>query len=264
LRNLDRINPGFLKPSKLAVISTFILISLTLLSVPLADGAAPDTPAVENPILIFIFLVLGISSLLTIASVVFRWGWKAKYYGFSFLSFASVSYLGLVPCVAIMLYGSTPYWVRAMIILLYGGSSFLWCRKFTILYEQAFNNEILRSSIYEEESDAVYYMRRGDEFLLKNYFNFSQMPRDRYFLACIVVGLLMVPLMTPVRRFVGLPFVHIFLLIAMLPVTWMSIGFAVRGFLIFYKYPAKIKRATGKDVYVDLATKPQRYPVKRH
>jgi hypothetical protein len=240
------------------------MLALSILSVPLAGGAAPNIPVIENRIVLFIFFVLGISLILNIASLAFRWGWKAKNYGFSFLSFGCVSYLGLVPCAATVLYSSAPYWVRAVVVIVYGVSNFLWCRKFIVLYEQAFNNENLRSSIYEEDSDVVYYMRRGDEFILRKYFKFSQMPRNRYFLACIAVSLLMVPLMTPLQNFVGMPFVHIFLLIAMLPVSWMSIGFAVRGFLIFYKYPAKIKRTTGKDVYVDLVTKPRCYPVRRH
>ena len=109
--------------------------------------------------------------------------------------------------------------------------------------------------MYEEESDAVYYIRSGDEFLIDKYYKFSQMPRDRYFALFIVIALLMTPVMDAVCAFVGAPFVHIFLLVAMLPVSWMSFGFATRGFLIFYFYPTKIKRKTGKDVYVDLVSK---------
>jgi hypothetical protein len=263
VRNLDRINPELLRPSKLSAISAFILLALTLLSVPLADGAAPNIPLAENPIAVLIFLILGVSSILTLASLIFRWGWNAKYYGISFLSFASVSYLGIVPCLAAVLYGTAPYWTRILIILVYGTSIFFWCRKFTVLYANTFNDELLRSAIYEEESDAVYYMRRGDEFLLEKHFKFSQMPRDRYFLLFIAIALLMIPVMSHVRGFIGIPFVHTFLLIAMLPVSWMSIGFAVRGYLIFYMYPAKIKKSTGKEVYVDLASTPRCRPLKR-
>ena len=65
----------------------------------------------------------------------------------------------------------------------------------------------------------------------------------------------MVPIMNEISAFIGIPFVHIFLLVAMLPVSCMSIGLSVRGYLIFYLYPAQIKRATGKEVYVDLVSK---------
>lgn len=263
MRNLDRINPELLRPSRVSAMSAFILIALTLLSVPLVDGAAPNVPLTGNPIAILIFLILGLSLMITLASLIFKWGWNAKYYGISFLSFASVSYLGLVPCFAVILYGTAPYWTRILIILIYGVTIVFWCRKFTVLYANAFNDEALRSAIYEEEADAVYYMRRGDELLLEKHFKFSQMPRDRYFLLFIAVALFMIPVMRHVRAFIGVPFVHTFLLIAMLPVSWMSIGFAVRGYLIFYRYPAKIKKSTGKEVYVDLASPPQRGPVRR-
>lgn len=263
MRNLDVVNPEFFRPSKLAALSAFTLLAMTLLSVPLADAAAPNVPIAKNPILLVIFLILGASFVLVLISVIFRWGSTTRCYGVAFLSFASVSYLGVIPCMTVVLYGGSPYWAKTIVTLFYAVTNFLWCRKFVKLYAEVFNNEILCSTIYEEEPDAVYYMRRGDDFLLKNYFKFSQMPRDRYFLLFIIIGFLMVPMMSPLRAFFGLPFVHIFLLVAMLPVSWMSIGFAVRGFLVFYLYPAKIKRTTGKDVYVDLATKPQCLPLKR-
>jgi hypothetical protein len=228
---------------------------MALLSVPLANEAAPSVPLLENPIVLMVCVALGISSILAMGSVVFGWGWKAKYYGISFLCFASVSFLAIVPCLAVVVYGSAPYWVRLTIILIYGITHFLWCRKFAVLYKNVFDDEVLRTRIYEEESDAVYYIRGGDEFIIEKYYKFSQIPRDRYFILFIVIALLMIPVMGAVRAFMGAPFVHIFLLVAMLPVSWMSIGFAVRGFLIFYMYPARIKRATGKDVYVDLLSK---------
>lgn len=263
MRNLDSINPEFLRPSRLSAISAFLLFALTLVSVPLADGAAPNTPILKNPIVISISFILAVSSMLTLSSLLFRWGWKAKCYGISFLFFASVSYLGIVPCLAVVLYSTGPYWVRVFVILTYGISIFFWCRKFSVIYAEVFDDDILRAAIYEEESDAVYYMRRGDELLLKKHYKFSQMPRDRYFLLFIILGVFVIPIMSQVRAYIGIPSVHTFLLIAMLPASWMSIGFAVRGFLIFYLYPAKIKKATGKDVYVDLASKPQFPPLKR-
>lgn len=263
MRNLDSINPDFLRPSRLSAISAFLLFALTLLSFPLADGAAPNTPLLKNPIVMLIAFIMALSLMLTLSSLLFRWGWKAKCYGVPFLSFASVSYLGVVPCLAAVLYSTGPYWVRALVMLVYGASIFFWCRKFYMLYAEVFDDDILRSAIYEEESDAVYYMRRGDEFLLRKYYKFSQMPRDRYFLLFIMLGISVIPVMSHVRAYLGIPFVHTFLLIAMLPVSWMSVGFAVRGYLIFYAYPAKIKKATGKDVYVDLASKPQCCPIRR-
>src|SRR5690242_3647386 len=139
MRDLDRINSGLLQPSKLSLISAFILAVLTLLSVPLITGAAPNIPLAENPIAVVTFLILGISSIMTLASFTFKWRWNAKYYGISFLSFASISYLGLIPCLALVLYGTAPYWAKLLIILIYSISIFSWCRKFSVLYANAFN-----------------------------------------------------------------------------------------------------------------------------
>jgi hypothetical protein len=255
LRNLESINPALLRPSRLSSVSACIVLVLTLLSAPLAYGGAPDIPFSKNLIVLLLSLVLAISSILALVSAIFRWGWKARYYGFSFLCAAGISFLGFVPLLVAVLYGNAPYWAKLIIIFIYGISHYLWCRKFTRLYKDIFHDENLRATIYEEEGDAIYYMRRGDEFLLDKHYKFSQTPRDRYFVMFIVTALLMAPMMQVISNFLGIPFVHIFLLVAMLPVSWMGIGFAVRGFLIFYLYPAKIKKATGKDVFVDLSSK---------
>lgn len=255
MRNLDTINPVLLRPSRFSSISACIVLALTLLSAPLAYGGAPNIPFFKNLIVLLLSVFLAISSILALVSAIFRWGWKARYYGFSFLCAVGISFLGIVPFLVAVLYGRVPYWAKLTIILIYGVSHYLWCRKFTRLYKNIFNDENLRSTVYEEEGDAIYYMRRGDEFLLDKHYKFSQTPRDRYFVIFIVIALLMTPMMQAISAFIGIPFVHIFLLVAMLPVSWMGIGFAVRGFLIFYMYPSKIKRATGKDVFVDLASK---------
>jgi hypothetical protein len=108
--------------------------------------------------------------------------------------------------------------------------------------------------LFEEDSDAIYYMRKSDNFLLEKHFKFSQMPRDRDFVLFIILALLTIPIMDAASSFIGVPFVHIFLMIAMLPVSWMSIGLAFRAYLIFYFYPMRIKKATGKSIYVDLGS----------
>lgn len=255
MRNLDAINPALLRPSKFASFSAGTLLALAVISAPLAWGAAQEIPLAENPIVLFIGLILAISVMLALTSAVFQWGWKAKYYGVSLLGVAGISFLAVVPVLAVALYSRAPYWVRGIIFLIYGVSHFVWCRKFAVLYKNVFANENLRTVIYEEEADAVYYMRRGDDYIIDKYCKFSQTPRDRYFVLFIFIALLLIPVMRPVCEFIGIPFVHIFLLVAMLPVSWMSIGLAVRAYLIFYLYPARIKRATGKEVYVDLVSK---------
>ena len=255
MRDLDAINPALLRPSKFASFSAGTLLVLTIISAPLAWGAAQQIPLAENPIVLFIGLILAASVVLALISAIFQWGWEAKYYGVSLLGVAGISFLAVVPALAVVLYSTAPYWVRGIIFSIYGVSHFFWCRKFAVLYKNVFTSETLRAVIYEEEADAVYYMRRGDDYVIDKYWKFSQTPRDRYFVLSILIALLMIPVMRPVCEFIGLPFVHIFLLVAMLPVSWMSIGLAVRAYLIFYLYPARIRRATGKEVYVDLVSK---------
>lgn len=255
MRNLDTINPEFLRPSKITGVSAFLLFIMGLLSIPLAFGVSPNAPLATNPLVILSWATVGVSLILGVVPPLFGWGWKAKYYGVSFLSFACVSFMAIMPCAAVVLYGRAPFWIKAIIILSYGGSHVWWCSKFVNIYKEVFRDDQLRATLYEEEPDAVYYVRRADEFILNKYCKFSQMPRDRHFLLFMGLAFAMIPFMRTVCMLVGAPFVHVFLLVAMLPVSWMSIGFSVRGFLVFYLYPARIKKATGKNVYVDLVSK---------
>lgn len=253
MRDLDAINPRQMRPSRFVGICAGLPLILGLVSLPLASGAAPDVPFMENPVAQLLFFVVGTSLAIALMASVLKWDWKAKYYGLTLLSGISISLFAIVPLLALMVYGRAPLWLKALILMVYVISHFLWCRKFFVLYQDIFANEILRAVVYEEEADAVYYSRRGDQFLLGKYYKFSQMPRDRYFAIFILLGLALMPMMSNVSAIMGIPFAHVFLLVSMLPVSWMSFGFAARGYLVCYFYPAKIKNATGKEVYVDVA-----------
>lgn len=235
--------------------SACILLASVLLSLPLAYGAAPDVPLMQNPIVLMMCAIVSTSTVIAVASALFKWGWKAKYYGVSLLCVGGISFMAIVPCLAVVLYGSAPYWLGVCGILFYGCTHYFWCRKFAILYKRVFDDDVLRNIVFQEEAGAVYYLRSGDDFLLEKHFKFSQTPADRYFVLFMVLALLMISIMGPLRAYIGVPFVHVFLAVAMLPVSWMSIGLAFRAYLIFYLYPGRIKKATGKDVYVDLASK---------
>lgn len=255
MRDLDTINPKVLKPSILASISTAMLSLFVLISIPLAHGAAPGIPLSDNLVFLLMCFVLGLSLMAAIFSVIFRWGWKAKYYGVSAFCVTGISFMAIIPCLAAVLYGRAPYWAKTVIVLFYVISHLLWCRRFAKIYKNIFREEALQAVLFEEDVDAVYYMRRADNFLLEKHFKFSQTPRDSAFLLFMGLAFLMIPVMEAARDFIGVPFVHIFLIVAMVPVSWLSIGLAFRVYLIFYYYPDKIKKTTGKDVYVDLGSK---------
>ena len=84
------------------------------------------------------------------------------------------------------------------------------------------------------------------------------MPRDRYIVLFIVFGFLLIPKMRLITEYVGVPFEHIFLTVSMLPISCMGVGLAYRGFLTFYLYPAKSKKSTGKEVFVDIISMHQK------
>ncbi len=255
MKNLDAINPQILRPEKFTSFAGAVSAVIGLICLPLAWGAAPDISFANNPVIGFLFSVVGVSLFISFISVVCKWGWEVRFFGFSMLLLSSVSLIALVPLLTVLLFGTLSVKVNSAIIALYMFSHVWWCRKFVIIYRDVFNNCRLRAILYEEDVDVVYYKRKGDNFLLKTEYEFSQMPPNRYFIAFIFLGLMLVPAIGDVQRTAGVPFAHVFLTVAMLPISWMSIGLAVRGFLIYYYYPRKIKSTTGKDVYVDLAGK---------
>lgn len=253
MRALDLTNPEVLRPSKFASLSACAPLLCALFAAPLAYGAAPEIPFFENPILVAL-LVLGLVFLtMIIVPIVFHWDWRACYYGFSLLYLAGLSLLAITPLLSVVLYGRAPIAGISIIFILYALTHYFWCRKFVRLYTQVFENDALRKVIYQEEHDAVYYMRRGDEFLLDKHFKFSQMPPDWCIAIFMILGFAMIPVMGVVTDFFGVPFLHAFLLIVMIPISCMGVGIAVRGYLLFYLFPAKIKKLTGKSVYVDVA-----------
>lgn len=255
MRALDSSNPQILRPSSFASFSAIVPLLCVIFSLPLASGAASEIAFFENPIVV-ILLALGAAFLLIIpVPIVFRWDWKACYYGFSLLCLGGISLLAAVPLLSVVLYGRAPIYALLVILFLYGISHFLWCRKFVVLYRGVFSDDNLRIIIYQEENDAVYYMRRGDEFLLRKRYKFSQIPSDWLIGVSVGSALLMAVDMHAVAGFIGLPFVHAFLIIAMIPISCIGAGIATRGFLLFYLFPAKIKKITGKTVYVDVVGK---------
>lgn len=252
MKNLETLNPKGMRPSTFTSFAAMVSVAVGLICVPLALGGDQDTSLSKNMIAHFLLLVVGISLLLSIVSFIFRWGWKAKFFGFSMLFIGSISLLAVIPLLTILVFGILPGWIDALLVFVYIVTHIWWCRKFVVLYKNIFDDLKMRAILYEEDVDAVYYKRKGDKLLLEKFFNFTQMPSDKNFLAFIALGLGLIPFAGQVKLITGMPFAHVFLTVAMLPVSWMSVGLAVRGFLVCYYYPAKMKAITGKDVYVDL------------
>lgn len=256
MRNLEVINPEGMKPSRFISFGGGVSMVLALICLPLAYGAAPDVYFFDNPIVRLLILVFLASFMLSVFSVLFRWGWEIKYFGFSMIFIASVSLIAIIPLLSLLIYGTVSGWTKIGVLSIYLASHIWWGRKYLIIYRNVFSDEKLRVTIFEEESDAIYYNRDRDSYLLEKHYKFSQMPPNRYFIVFMLLAFMLVPMMGAVRKFTGLPFAHVFLIVSMLPISWMSIGLALRGFLICYFYPSRLRRATGKSVYVDLIRKP--------
>lgn len=244
------------KPARFASIGAFLPLALSAISLPLAYGAAPRIPFSENPIILFILFVLVISCVMVVIPRVCNWNWEAKYFGASVFHASSIALTGLVPCFCVVVYGKPHIAVRLTVLLIYLALHVVWCRRFAVFYNKLNSDIKLRRCLYQEEEDAVYYMQRGDKYLLEKQYKFIQLPQDRYFVLFLLFPILLMPVMDTVNATVGLPFVHTFLLIGMLPVSLMGVGFAMRGWLVFYFYPMQIRKATGKRVYVDMSGKP--------
>lgn len=255
MRNLDDTNPKEMRPSKFTSFGAGASMVLALICLPLAHGAAPDVAFYNNRIVQLLLVILVASFMLSAVSIFFRWGWKIEYFGSSMICIASVSLFAVVPLLSLLVYGTSSVWFKSGVFLIYVASHIWWGQKFFVIYREIFNDESMREIIYEEEADAIYYNQRGDSYLLEKEYKFSQMPPDRYFIIFLVLSFMLLPIISTVKASTGLPFAHVFLLVAMLPVSWMSLGVAFRGFLICYFYPARLHHFTGKKIYVDLIYK---------
>jgi hypothetical protein len=246
-----------MKPCRFASMTAFLTLFFSSFSLALADGAAPSVPFLENPILVVLSVLIVIGILLLCVPRLFRWNWEAKYFGVTLFHTGSIAFMCLIPCICVVLYSKLPIALRLGVFLAYFTIHIKWCWRFVVFYRKIFNDTELRGLLYQEDADAVYYMQRGDRNLLDTQFKFHELPRNRYFVIFLLMAFALFPIMGTVYKVFGLPFTHIFLMIGTLPISLMGVGFAARGWLVFYYYPYQIKKQTGKHVYVDMSGKPK-------
>lgn len=158
--------------------------------------------------------------------------------------------MGIVPWFGIVFFSSLPSAARVLLFASYTTSVFWWCRRFVIHYRFVFANGELRNGIYQEETDAIYYLQQKDKILLEKKRKVEQFPSSFFFIFFMACAFLTIPFAAKLSTWVGTSFILIFLTIATLPIVLMCSGLAVRGYLVFYYYPWRLKRQTGKDVYV--------------
>lgn len=256
MKDLDEINPPFARPSRMCSVSAIIPCLSYAAGAALAIGATPEVSFWWNPIAIIYAACSLLSILLFFIPPILNWDWKTEYFGFSLLYLTSAAF-GLVPWLSILLYSRLPLIVRLGLFGVYALLIISWCCRFVSLYRKIYLDENMRECIYKVENDAVYYLQKGDGWLLDKKLKFPKFPPNANFIFAWGLALSLMPVMSQVTAIVGLPFTHIVLAIGSIPIDMAMFGLATRGWLVFIHYPGQIHRITGKRVYVDMASKPR-------
>ena len=256
MKNLDALNPSFARPD--VFISTGALLPLltSLVGVGFAAGAAPDLPVLHNVVALFCLAVFAASCAMLVIPRVLRWDWRAGYFGFALLYILSISLIGGIPWLCILAFSSAPLWSRCLLFALHALTLLWWASRYLALYAKVFASDELRPKVYLEEDDCIYYLQKGDRMVLDKVFKFKEFPPTLFIVATLAAACASMLYAGEMVAFFGLPYAHIFLAIFAVSVNMIGVGFAVRGWLVFYKYPRLLRRQTGKQVYVDMASKP--------
>lgn len=249
MRDLDRANLELFRPSRLAANGAFLPLLFGVMSLLLVDGASMDTPVMANPLSLLCIAVCALSALLMVVPRVFDWGWDAKYFGVSAMYIASTASLGGISWLCFLFFGLPPLPVRVLLFLVYIAVLIAWCFRTVSFYRKA------QGRLYREDGDAVYYMWESDRRLVKMK-RFAISPNGWSYVISVGLAFAVLAVIRPATELTGLPFTHVFLGIATLPADMLTLGMATKGFLLFYYYPGRIFRKTGKKVYVDMTSKP--------
>jgi uncharacterized Tic20 family protein len=250
LKNLDSLNPAIAQPRTFSSIVALLPFLLGILCIPLASAAAPSLPFSKNFLAVLCAVQSVLSLFLMIIPKLYHWDWRSKYFGVPLLYVGSTGLIGIVPWLGIVFFSNLPTSARFLLFATYTASVVWWCRRFVTHYRFVFANSDLRHAIYEEDIDAIYYLQQADKILLEEKRKLAQFPSSFLFVFFMALAFLTIPYAAKISNWVGTPFIHIFLIIATLPIVLMCLGLAVRGYLVFYYYPWRLKRQTGKDVYV--------------
>jgi hypothetical protein len=254
LKNLDVLNPAIAQPRTFSSTSALLPFLLGVICLPLASAAAPTVPFTKN----FLALLCAAQSVLSLFLMVIprlcHWDWRSRYFGMTPFCVASTALIGVVPWFGIVSFSSLSAPFRLFLFAAYMGSIIWWCRRFVRHYRRVFEDPAMRSEIYHQEEDAIYYLQQADKSLCDKQPKLNQFPPNLVFISSLFAAFCTVPFATTLSLWVGISFVIIFLTIAGFPIVLMCLGLGVRGYLVFYYYPWRLKRMTGKEVYVLMAS----------
>lgn len=251
MRNLDAANASIKSTKHVFIVSLIIPFGMGFGAWALAEGAAPAIPLRENYLAILALCIIALTVLSLPVPYIFRWNWETKYFGAGLLVFGSGSIIGIYPILCIAQYSSLPFLIRACIVISDGMLIVWWCARFVEIYRRIYANKKIFCYIYTEEATAVYFLQQAEKNVIEKIFRLNQFPGAKLTTIPMALALLTTPFAPSVSKITGIPFIHIFLAVSMLPVTLMFLGLSTRAWLIFYYYPAKIKKETNKPVYID-------------
>lgn len=254
MRNLNLTNPEIFRPARIVSIGALIPVFFSILGITLSNAAAPATPLAENPVALLNCLVLIIAFILVFVPRINNWGWNIRHFGVSLFNLSSITLIGLTPCLCIVFYSTLPAVIKILILIAYVAAHAIWCRRFIKIYKKVSGDSSIVSLIYEEENDAIYYMQKVDKYILEKKYKFIQIPKGQYFIASNIFSFLLLGFISLVKTTVGVPFIHVFLLINSLPISIMAAGLATKSWLVFYYHPSIIKKNTSKNIYVDMSS----------
>ena len=254
-RDIDEINPK--EPRKIFPFGGFLPLMMGVGGVALANGIAPTVPIQQNPIAILNLLLIVVSLLLVpIVKIGFEiWGWQTRVLGVSGFYIGSVASLSWNSIFCIVLYGHVPQWILMLFIGVNLFLTLFWLKRYISYYENIRKlHQDYWKALYVEENDAVYFSQPCDKWLTQKKITLNHFYGPWATVLPMAGAICLLPFMTEITRWAGVPFVHIFLALGAAPLSIMLLGVSMKGFLLHYYYPWKIKRATGKSVYVDLVT----------
>lgn len=256
MTKLDAINPEFLRPNTMMPLLALLPFLMGAIGLAFASGAAEEVPTPQNPIAVLCLLVMAASLVLAAVSWLFKWNWDTRFFGAILWCMASVALAGGVPWLCLLLYSSAPPWLRVSMAMAYSTLLTCWSYRFFDIYQTIFSDPALREQIYVEQPGCFRYLQQGDLRLLEKRLKFRIWPATSFVLASWAVLFMSMCFASTLTSFFGLPFPHLFAACVALPTDMVALGMAVRGWMVFYVYPARLYRETGKRVYVDTVTKP--------
>lgn len=255
MKNLDELNPTLARPQNMVPIGSTLTFLMGGMGAILASDATPNIAFFDN-ILALICVALCPAAIFTaVIPRIQNWDWKTKYFGFTTISLASGCIMGIVPWLCIVLHSELALSLRLTLFIVYAATVTWWCGRYATYYRKIYADSSLRTFIYATDYNEIYYLQKNDTWLLEKKFKFKNFPSSAMTITSVGLAFAMFPFIDTINELVGLPFAYSFLTIASLTTTMMLLGLSTKCFLVFYYYPIKLKKESGKEVYVDMATK---------